>query len=158
MEIEMKRLTNKTRVLIADGAHALVLRNDGDAQSPNLKLVRAYEQDNPATRAQGTDKPGRTNDSLGRRSAMEQTDWHRIAEDQFVNRIAADMAKDLAAGDFDTLVVAAPPIALGEFRKAASDAVAKATVLEINKDLTKHPVDKIEKMIVKALDEAGLKR
>ena len=49
-------------------------------------------------------------------------------------------------------------IALGEFRKAASDAVAKATVLEINKDLTKHPVDKIEKMIVKALDEAGLKR
>ena len=43
----MKRLTNKTRVLIADGGHALVLRNDGDAQSPNLKLVRAYEQDMP---------------------------------------------------------------------------------------------------------------
>lgn len=154
----MMRLSNKTRVLVADGAHALVLRNDGDAAFPNLKVVRAYEQDNPATRDQGSDKPGRTNDSLGRRSAMESTDWHRVAEDRFVQKIAEDMAKDLAAGEFDKLVVAAPPVALGEFRKAVSDAVAKATVLEIHKDLTKHPVEEIGKMIVKALDEASFKR
>ena len=55
----MKRLSAKTRVLVADGAHALVLRNDGDAQSPNLRLVRADEQGNPATRDQGADKPTR---------------------------------------------------------------------------------------------------
>ena len=147
----MKRLSNKARVLVADGAHALVLRNDGDAVSPNLKLVRAYEQDNPATRNQGTDKPTRTNDSFGRRSSIESTDWHRVAEDQFVQRIAGDMAQDLARGDFETIVLVAPPIALGKFRKAASSALAKATILEIDKDLTKHPVDEIEKIIIKAL-------
>ena len=147
----MKRLSNKSRVLVADGAHALVLRNDGDALSPNLKLVRAYEQDNPATRDQGADKPTRTNDSFGRRSSIESTDWHRVAEDQFVQRIAGDMAQDLARGDFETFVLVAPPIALGEFRKAASNALAKATILEIDKDLTKHPVDQIEKIIIKAL-------
>ena len=67
------------RVLVADGAYALVLRNDGDGVFPNLRLERAYEQDNPATRDQGSDKPGRTNDSQGRRSAMEATDWERVA-------------------------------------------------------------------------------
>jgi len=49
--------------------------------------------------------------------------------------------------------VAAPPVALGEFRKAVSPAVAKATILEIDKDLTKHPVAEIEKLVVKALAE-----
>ncbi len=155
----MKRLSNNTRVLVADGGRGLVLRNDGDAEFPNLKLVRSYGQDNPATRDQGTDRPGRTNESTGsRRSSMEPTDWHQIAEDRFVQQIAADMAKDLTAGEFDALVVAAPPVALGEFRKAVSDAVTKAIVLEIDKDLTKHPLHQIEKMIVKALDEASFKR
>jgi protein required for attachment to host cells len=154
----MKRLSNKSRVLIADGAHALVLSNDGDAVYPNLKLVRAYEQDNPATRDQGVDKPTRTNDSFGRRSSIETTDWHRVGEDHFLQRIAEDMAKDLARGDFETFVLVAPPIALGEFRKAASSALAKATILEIDKDLTKHPVDEIEKIIIKALDKVTFKR
>ena len=94
----MKHLTGDTRVLVADGAQALVLRNDGDGAFPNLRLERSYGQDNPATREQGSDKPGRTNDSLGRRSAMENTDWHKVAEDRFVQGIADDMAKDLQGG------------------------------------------------------------
>ena len=61
----MKHLSEDTRVLVANGAYALVLRNDGDGAFPNLRLERAYEQDNPATREQGSDKPGRMNDSLG---------------------------------------------------------------------------------------------
>ena len=150
----MKYLTEDTRVLVADGAYALVLRNDGDGLFPNLRLERAYEQDNPATREQGTDKPGRMNDSLGRKSAMEATDWHRVAEDRFVQRVADDMAKDLSAGAFTDLVLAAPPAALGEFRKAATSALAEATILELDKDLTKHPIDRIEKIVVKALEDA----
>ncbi len=150
----MKHLSEHTRVLVADGAHAMVLRNDGDGAFPNLRLERAYEQDNPATRDQGSDKPGRTNDSLGRKSAMETTDYHRIAEDRFVQRIANDMAKDLQAGEFTSFVLAAPAIALGEFRKAASSALAEVTIMEIAKDLTNHPIDKIEKIVVKALEDA----
>src|SRR5438132_1054534 len=77
-EARIKRSSNKSWVLVADGARALVLRNDGDAEYPNLKLVRTYGQENPATRKQGTDKPGRTHESVGSgRSAMEPTDWHQ---------------------------------------------------------------------------------
>ncbi len=104
----MKRLFPGTRVLVADGAKAMVFRNAGDAQAPNLKLEKSYGQDNPPTREQGTDKPGRTNDSLGRRSSMETPDWHRVAEDRFIERIASDMAADLSAGAYEKLVVVAP--------------------------------------------------
>jgi len=150
----MKRLFPGTRVLVADGAKAMVFRNAGDAQAPNLKLQKSYSQDNPPSRDQGSDKPGRVNDSLGRRSAMEMTDWHRQAEDRFIQRLAADMAADLSAGAYDKLVVVAPPIALGTLRKALSGAVLAAIDCEIGKDLTKHPVDEIEKAVTKALAAA----
>ena len=64
------------------------------------------------------------------------------------------MAKDLTAGEFRELVLAAPPEALGEFRKAATNHLTEATIMEIDKDLTNHPIDKIEKIIVKAMEEA----
>ena len=147
----MKRLFTGTRVLVADGAKATVYRNAGDAQAPDLKLERSYSQDNPPTRDQGVDKPGRINDSLGRRSAMETPDWHRLAEDRFIQRLAADMAADLAAGAYEKLVVVAPPIALGTLRKAMSAALLAAVECEIGKDLTRHPVADIEKAVVKAL-------
>lgn len=150
----MKRLFTGTRILVADGAKAMVYRNAGDAQAPNLKLEKSYGQDNPPTRDQGSDKPGRTNDPFGRRSSMETPDWHRQAEDRFIQRLAADMAADLSAGAYERLVVVAPPIALGTLRKALSGAVLDAIDCEIGKDLTGHPVDDIEKAVVKALAAA----
>jgi protein required for attachment to host cells len=92
---------------------------------PNLRLKRAYEEENPASRVRGTSKLAHTNDSLGRRPAMQTN-----------------------------LVLAVPPAALGEFGKAATSAPTEAAILELDKDRTKHPVDRIEKIVVKALDEA----
>lgn len=150
----MKRLVRHARILVTDGARAIVLRNEGDALQPELKAVRAYAQDNPPSRNLGSDKPGRTNDSFGNRSAMEIPDWHRIAEDRFVASIAADMDRDLRAGDYETLIVAAPPVALGEYRKVVSPAVSKVTVMELDKDLTRHNSAEIAKHVVRALEGA----
>lgn len=155
MEVDMKRLVAGTRVLIVDGATGLVLRNDGDAVNPSLNLVRTYGQDNPPTRDQGSDKPGRTNESTGlRRSSMEMPDLHQLAEDRFVSMIASDMANDLASGHFQRLVIAAPPAALGQFRKSASPALKTSILSEIDKDLTRHPVPEIQKLVLKALEGA----
>ena len=68
--------------------------------------------------------------------------------------ISDDMAKDRHAGAFTNFILAAPAIALGEFRKASSSALTEATIMEIDKDLTNHPIDKIEKIVVKALEDA----
>lgn len=148
----MKRLTHNARVLVTDGGRAIVFRNAGEVGQPRLEQFKAYHHDNPPTREQGTDKPPRSNNLTGNRATIEQTDFHQQAEDRFVKDIAEDMAKDLAGGEFTELVVVAPPVALGVYRKAASPELQKATVMEINKDLTKHSAADVAAIVVKALE------
>ncbi len=151
----MKRLTHGARILVTDGGRAFVFRNEGQVGRPALAAVRDYGNETPPTRELGTDKPARVQESASpARSAAEQPDYHQQAEDRFVARVAADMDADLKAGEFSELIVVAPPVALGTYRKAASQAVQKATVMEINKDLTKHAPHQIAELVVKALEGA----
>ena len=149
----MKRLSHNARVLVTDGGRAIVFRNDGQVGKPDLRQFKVYAHDNPPSRELGTDKAPRVNESMGHRgSASEQTDYHQQAEDRFVKNIAQDMEADLKAGEFTELIVVAPPVALGVYRKAASPELQKATLMEINKDLTKHSAADVAEIVVKALE------
>lgn len=140
-------------IVVADGSRGLVLVNDGNALEPTLKVVRVYEQDNPKTSEQGRDRPARTFQSFSEsRSALASTDLHRRAEDRFVEQIVADLAKDADQGAFDELVIVAPPVALGEMRKAATGSLAKKIVATLDKDLTSHTVPDITTAVAKALE------
>lgn len=140
------RIPRDALVFVGDGAKALFLRNKGDAELVNLVVERILEQENPATRDQGTDRPGRSFASAGtHRSAMEQTDWHQLAEDRFVGEVADALYKQAHAGRFDKLIVVAPPKVLGGLRKAFHKEVADRIAAEVPKDLTKHPLHDIEK-------------
>lgn len=150
----MKRLIRHAWVLVTDGGRALVYRNEGDAFKPDLRLLQSQSHDNPPSRDQGRARPPRANDSMGRRSAMEVTDLHQVAEDRFIAAVAEDLDRSFRAGEFEQLLVVAPPVALGEFRKVASPAVTRSVVLELDKDLTKHAPAEIAKLLVKALEEA----
>ncbi len=147
-------LANNSLVLVADGRKLLFLRNHGDETQMDLHLEAHQEQDNPSTHKQGTDAPGRSFApnfaSGGRRSAMEETDYHQIAEDRFAAE-AADLLRDRALnGDFKTLVVVAPPRTLGELRRHYHKEVAARIVHELNKDLTGFPIEEIEAALVRA--------
>lgn len=149
----MKRLNHNARVLVTDGGRATVFRNAGQVGHPDLQQFKVYGHHNPPTHEQGTGKPARVNESMGSRSsAAEQTDYHQQAEDRFVQDIARDMDADLKAGDFAELIVVAPPVALGVYRKAASARLQAATLMEINKDLTKHAAQEVAAIVVKALE------
>jgi protein required for attachment to host cells len=149
------RIKHNTWVVVADGGRALVMRNDGDAEAPRLTVLRKYGEYIPPTREQGTDKPGRTNASVGvNRSAMEQTDWHRQAEDKLMREVADDLAADLRRQEFAGLILAAAPVALGTLRKAMSDELKAAIVAEVDKDLTKMPVPEIGATLAKTLEAA----
>ena len=81
--MENLRIHNGDWVVVCDGAKALILENAGDAVALNLKTKEVYTQPDPKTHEEGTDKPGRTFNSVdGRRSAMEQTDWHQQDEER----------------------------------------------------------------------------
>ena len=138
-------------VVVCDGAKALVLQNAGDAKFPNLKTVEVFEQKDPPTRELGADKPGRTNASVGTiRSSVGQTDWHDQAEQQFLTKLAHHLDAAISAGKTKSLVVIAPPRALGMLRPAYSHALKGALRAELDKDFVKMPVHEIEKHLTAA--------
>jgi protein required for attachment to host cells len=100
---------------------------------------------NPPTRQQGTDRPGQTADQ---RDAIEQTDWHDVAERKFAGEIANMLNAVCVSGDAKAIVVAAPPRTQAELRNRFSDAVKRRILAEVNKDLTKHPIYEIEQHLM----------
>ncbi|MET0546550.1 MAG: host attachment protein [Caulobacterales bacterium] len=143
-------------LLVADGAKAIVLRNDGDAEYPNLKTVKVYEEAHAPTHQIGSDKPPTVHNSVGSaRSSIEQTDYHQQAEDRFLHMVADDLDKQCTAGAFKSMIIAAPPIALGALRKCMSAQLKRHVVADIDRDFTPMPVYEIEKAVSAALEKRG---
>ena len=138
-------------VVVADGRKMLFLRNEGDAEYPNLQVERVREQDNPSTADQGTDQPGSAFSSTGAgRSSYEQTDFHQLEEDRFAAETADLLRKRALSNDFESLIIIAPPRMLGELRKHYHKEVSDRLTGELDKDLTGHTVPQIEEALAKA--------
>ncbi len=59
---------NGAWVLVGDGRRALFFENHGDAELLDLRVIETRIDDNPATRDQGSDAPGRAFASAGSRA------------------------------------------------------------------------------------------
>jgi len=138
-------------VFVGDGRKALFLRNAGDEKFPNLQTERVFADDNPATRDQGSDKPGRSVASAHstQRSAMEPTDWHEIEQRRFAKQVSAALEALVRERGAPALVVVAPPRTLAELRLALHADVKARLIGEIDKDLTKQPIWEIEKALAR---------
>jgi protein required for attachment to host cells len=140
------KIAQREWVVVCDGTKALVLENVGDEKFPNLKTRQVFEQEDPKTHEQGTDAPGRSINSIAaRRSAMEQTDWHAHTEQRFLQRLARHLDAAVNAGQAKSLIVVAPPRALGVLRQAYSNSLRA----EIDKDLVRLLVYQIEKHLAR---------
>lgn len=143
------KIAHNTFVVVADGQKMLLLRNEGDEEHPKLEVVRLRELDNPPTREQGSDAPGRSFSTAGTaRSGYQETDFHQMEEDRFAIETAELLNKQALANRFDRLIVVAPPRTLGELRKHYHKEVEARLVGEIAKDLTGHPIDRIEELVM----------
>lgn len=145
-----------TWVVVADGERYLLLRNRGDRGHMHLEVVDHGDSPNPPARALASDRPGRRHDAMrdvsGRvaawgTSAMEQTDWHRLAEALQVEDLTGKLADWAGRGRFHRLVVVADPRSLGTMRARYNSNLKSVIVAEIAKDLTKLPLAGIEASI-----------
>jgi protein required for attachment to host cells len=135
-------------VLISDGQRARLLRNRGTPVNPELIVEKAIDRANPPTRDQGTDRPGRKHGTDGNaRSAIEQTDWHQQQEQRFAAELAEMLYKLGHAGNYEELVVVAPPKMLGDLRAKFHQQVSSAVVAEVPRDLTQYSVPEIGNML-----------
>lgn len=136
-----------TLVVVADGEKALYLRNQGDEDYIDLRVSDVEQQENPPNRDQVSDRPGRYRDNASSKSAVEQADWHTLAEAHFAHDVAERLNGAALKNGFDHLVIVAPPRTMGEIRGALHQQAREKVVSEITKDLTNRPVWEIEKLL-----------
>jgi protein required for attachment to host cells len=144
------KISHDALVFVGDGRKALFLRNDGDAKLLNLRVEKVFENENPSTHEQGSDRPGRVSQGAvaGRKGAVEPTDWHDLEEHRFTRTVAAAMEQLVRASKATALIVVAPPRTLAELRNAFHPDVKACVVAEVHKDLTKHSVEENEKHLM----------
>ena len=131
-----------TWILIADGTQARVLEHNGPGKG--LSTIKDLDWSIPALQSKDIDTDGYGRGANGgAMSSGNDSSKHREAE--FVRTVAAVMDSKAKEGAFDRLVIAAAPIALGNFRKLLSDHVKKTVVAELDKDLTNVPTAQLDK-------------
>ena len=127
-----------TWILVADGARARVLMNQGIGKglepAVNGEMVHAV----PPTRELGTDRPGRAQQrgTAGRHAIQPHVDWHRFEKEKFSREMAALLDAAAERGAFDRLVLIAPPRTLGDLRSALGAKARGKVHAEVDKDLT----------------------
>lgn len=137
-------------VLVIDGSKALFLRNEGDSEFPDLRLISKWEQDVPQDRDLRSDAPGRTfgsHDGGARRSSYDEGDLHEQAEIEFTSKIGRFLNEQAELHSMGELIIIAPPRTLGELRKELGREASARLTAEIAKDLVKHPIAEIEHLL-----------
>jgi len=153
---------NQALVFVTDGRKMLFLRNHGDENLLDLRTEAHEEREDRKDREIRTDAPGTAPHSAGvagrgvgaqggghmSRPAMEETDFHQQEEDRWVKEAADKLKERALRNDFDTLVIIAPPKALGVLRKELHKEVERRVVATFNKEMTDRPIPDIEDLLV----------
>jgi protein required for attachment to host cells len=153
------QLQHGTSILVTDGRKALLLSNEGDTEFLDLRLVQKWEQHLDLDRDLRSGAPGHafsSHDGGTRRSAYEEPDLHEAAEALFLTKLAGVMHERLSGGAIKELIIVAPPRALGELRKQISEPLRAVVTAEIAKDLVKHPIARIERLLAAYSESAEM--
>lgn len=144
----------RTWVLIADGARARILENDGPGRGLHASDGLEFDSDHSPTHELVDDRQGRTHASHGYgRSAIEaHSDPHRELKAKFATHLADVLTRGLDAQSYDRLVIVAAPVTLGDLRKAISDHVRAKVVGEVALDLTKTPNADVAKHLLDVIN------
>jgi len=144
-------LPHDALVVVCDARRALFLRNEGDELFPNLQVERHAEApENGVDAAAGTDRPGRRQNAVGPASAVESADRHREAKVQFAEETMRTLESLHKAMQPPGFVLVAPPRMLAALRECLADDMRATLLAEVGKDLTKHPVYEIERLLTNA--------
>jgi len=159
-------------VVVADGRKLLFLRNEGDADRPNLQVEHKQIHPNPKDSDQKSDAAGRASSTqtgsnapalaqggamhargggaqfAPSRGSMDETDFHQLEEDRFAAQTAEMLRERALNNDFETLIIVAPPRTLGELRKHYHQEVSARLAGELAKDLTGHAIPQIEEVLL----------
>jgi protein required for attachment to host cells len=129
-------LPNGTIIAVADGENLKLFHNTGDEAS--MKLTALPQADVEST-----------NKGAGARhqSSAANPDDSQQEEDNFSAGIADTLNRQVLDGKIKNLVIVAAPRTLGELRKHYHKMLSAVLIGELDKDLTGHSIEDIEKAI-----------
>ena len=73
--------------------------------------------------------------------------YHKLEKHRFAKEIADVLYSAAHRGQYSKLVIAAPPMIMGDLRKAFHKEVSEKVVAEVSKDLTNLPAHEIERIL-----------
>lgn len=132
----MSNTRKTTRVLVAHDAGARQFEHT----RPGKGLVQLSEVEFEDGRRHAgelnEDRSGRSSDRAGNGHGFEtHDDTRHHAVGLFAKQLAQDLARDFHLGEFDQLVLVAPPRFLGVLRGALSSKLERAVIGTVCKDL-----------------------
>ena len=126
--------------VIADGGRArFVERDEQGAYRTVLSFVAA--ELHKRSRDLGRDRPARVKESanVARHAVEPRRDLHEAAKEDFVALVAEKIEAEHGRGQFDSIVLVAPPGVLTELKQKLSKPIAALVIKDLQKDLTKVP-------------------
>lgn len=132
-------LPQNTVVAVADGEKLSLFRNDGDAATVNLTALP-----DPAIDSSKISSGARHSSSSANPDDSQQD------EDGFGAGVTDMLNKHVLEGKIKSLVIIAAPRTLGEMRKGYHKSLSDVLIGELDKDLTGHSVQDIEKALAAA--------
>ncbi len=133
--------SERTWIVIADGAHARVLEHLAGATKLAPVKGLTFDVDLPPTHEIVSDRPGRTFESKGnaRHAKTGRSDPHRELKRGLAKELAGALKSNLATKRYEHLVLVAPPTTLGDLREALTKGVRARVAAELAQDLVKTP-------------------
>jgi protein required for attachment to host cells len=143
----------RTWILVADGARARILQSEGWGSGLTPVPGQTRHNSNPPTREQGTERPGRVQESANsaRHAMAPRVDWHRYEKHLFATELAAVLNRAGQDKAFDRLVIVAPPGTLGDLRAKLDKNTRRRVTAELDKDLTNETLDELEAQLEKVM-------
>ncbi|MBT8136068.1 MAG: host attachment protein [Gammaproteobacteria bacterium] len=131
---------NRTWVLVAESSRARIFSTTGPRAG--LDEIRGLTQPEVRLKERDlvSDSPGRSFDSggAGRHAMGRESDQKRHETEMFAKTIAGELERARERGDFDKLILIAPPAFLGLLRKSMHHCCAERVVATVNKNLVQH--------------------
>ncbi len=133
------QLPQNTVIAVADGEKLSLFQNNGDAQNPKLKAMESDVIDDSVI-SSGARHP----------SSAANPDDSQQNEDAFGSGVISMLNSHVLSGKIKSLVIIASPRTLGEMRKGYHKSLSEVLIGELDKDLTGHSIQDIEKALAAA--------
>lgn len=126
--------------VIADGGRARFVERDEQGAFRTVSSFVSTELHAKSSDL-GRDRPARVMESAtpGRSAVEPRRDLKEAAKQDFVKLVAEQIDQEHGRGQFDNLVLVAPPGVLTELKDNLSKSMAELVVDDLQKDLTKVP-------------------